>query len=120
MVSEADARRHLRLARTVVIKAGTPMITHVDGNIALGRIGALVEQIAVLRAQGRDCVLITSGAISTGQHRMRRTMALSRSIRESVAGGAPSVPQAPAAAVGQSLLMNLCAVPHAGSRCALP
>ena len=44
-----DVRRQLRLARRIVIKAGTPVLTHVDGNIALGRIGALVEQIAQLR-----------------------------------------------------------------------
>ena len=32
--AEEDARRSLRLARRVVIKMGTPVVTHVDGNVA--------------------------------------------------------------------------------------
>ena len=83
------------------------MLTHVDGNIALGRVGALVEQIAMLRQRGHDVVLITSGAISTGQHRMRRTMTLGTSIRDSAMNGAPKIDQAAAAAVGQSLIMSM-------------
>jgi delta-1-pyrroline-5-carboxylate synthetase len=102
-----DVRRQLRLARRIVIKAGTPVLTHVDGNIALGRIGALVEQIAQLRNEGRDVVLVTSGAISTGTHRMRRSMTLSRSIQDSVGRQPPAVRQEAAAAVGQSLLMSM-------------
>ena len=39
-------RSGFRFAKRVVIKVGTPVATHIDGNIALGRIGALVEQIA--------------------------------------------------------------------------
>jgi len=91
----------------VVVKAGTPVLTHVDGNIALGRIGSIVEQIAMLRAEGRDVVLVTSGAISTGTQRMRRSMTLSQSIKDSVTGAVPEVRQEAAAAVGQSLLMNM-------------
>jgi len=75
--ASAEAQRKaLRLARRVLIKVGTPVVTHVDGNLALGRIGALVEQIARLRQEGRDVVLVTSGAISTGSLRMRKTMTL--------------------------------------------
>ncbi len=106
-MDEGDVRRQLRLARRLVIKAGTPVLTHVDGNIALGRIGALVEQIAMLRHEGRDVVLVTSGAISTGMHRMRRSMTLSQSLQDSVAGRPPAVRQEAAAAVGQSLLMSM-------------
>ena len=102
-----DVRRQLRLARRIVIKAGTPVLTHVDGNIALGRIGALVEQIAQLRNEGRDVILVTSGAISTGTHRMRRSMTLSQSIQDSVGRQPPAVRQEAAAAVGQSLLMSM-------------
>ena len=102
-----EIRRSLRYARRIVIKAGTPVLTHVDGNIALGRVGALVEQIAMLRQRGHDVVLITSGAISTGQHRMRRTMTLGTSIRDSAMNGAPKIDQAAAAAVGQSLIMSM-------------
>ena len=102
-----ESRRSLRLARRVVVKAGTPVLTHVDGRIALGRIGLLVEQIALLRQEGRDVIMITSGAISTGLHRMRRSMTLTQSIQDSVAGTVPHIKQEAAAAVGQSLLMSM-------------
>ena len=46
-----EARRGMHLARRVVIKAGTPVVTHCDGKVALGRIGSLVEQVAILRQQ---------------------------------------------------------------------
>lgn len=102
------SRRSLRFARSIVVKAGTPVLTHVDGNIALGRIGSLVEQIAMLRQEGRDVVLVTSGAISTGMNRMRRSMTLSQSIRDSVDDGKKPVLNVEAsAAVGQALLMNM-------------
>ena len=104
-------RRGLRLARRVVIKVGTPVVTHVDGNLALGRIGALVEQVARLRQEGRDVALVTSGAISTGSLRMRRTMTLKATLESTMgkdkAANVSDVNISGAAAVGQSLLINL-------------
>ena len=77
-------RSGFRFAKRVVIKVGTPVATHIDGNIALGRIGALVEQIAQLRQEGRDVVVITSGAIGTGSARMRRASILSTRLGDSL------------------------------------
>ena len=57
-VAEAS-RRGMRFSRRIAVKAGTPVLTHMDGSIALGRIGSLVEQIAALRREGRDVLLIT-------------------------------------------------------------
>jgi len=108
--ASAEAQRKaLRLARRVLIKVGTPVVTHVDGNLALGRIGALVEQIARLRQEGRDVVLVTSGAISTGSLRMRKTMTLNTTMRDAIAGSTISngVNKSAASAVGQALLMNM-------------
>ena len=100
----AEARKGMRLARRIVIKVGTPMVTHVDGNLALGRIGALIEQVSRLRQEGRDVVVITSGAIATGSMRMRRTMTLNSTVLETVKakGDERSVPGAAAAAVGRA------------------
>lgn len=105
-----DARRGLRLARRIVIKLGTPMVTHVDGNIALGRIGAIIEQVSRLRQQGRDVVLITSGAIATGSMRMRRTMTLNSTVMDTMRmkdSDRGRVPNSAASTVGQSLLMGM-------------
>lgn len=101
-------RRAFRLARRVVIKVGTPVITHCDGNLALGRIGALVEQIAKLRQEGRDAIVVTSGAISTGALRMRKSMTLKSSLQSTIhQQPTADMDNSAASAVGQSLLMNM-------------
>ena len=101
------ARRGLRFSRRIVVKAGTPVLTHMDGNIALGRIGSLVEQIAALRQEGRDVFLVTSGAIGTGSMRMLKNQTLASSMRESLEAAAAPANQNAAAAVGQSLIMSM-------------
>lgn len=111
--SHRDPRRSLRFARRIVVKAGTPVLTHHDGNIALGRLGSLVEQIVRLRQERRDVVIVTSGAIGTGTMRVRKSVVLASTLGDSTkpaAGGAPPIaPEniAAAASVGQSLLMNV-------------
>ena len=112
MSKEAEMhRRGMRMARRVVIKVGTPVVTHVDGNLALGRIGALVEQVARLRQEGRDVCLVTSGAISTGSLRMRRAMSLKVPLGSTMGkdkkDNEGEMNISGAAAVGQSLLINL-------------
>jgi delta-1-pyrroline-5-carboxylate synthetase len=102
-----EARRGMHLARRVVIKAGTPVVTHCDGKVALGRIGSLVEQVAILRQQGREVVIVSSGAIATGIERMRKTMALNQTVHETMLGARDVARPGPSAAVGQALLMNL-------------
>ena len=106
-----QARRTMKVARRVVIKASTPVVTHVDNNVALGRLGTLVEQIAQLRRQGREVVVVSSGAIATGTMSMRKSMTLNSTVQETMSGSKANVaPPAPCAAVGQALLMNLCAL----------
>ena len=41
-----------------------------------------MEQIALLRQEGRDVVIVTSGAISTGSMRMRKSLTLATSVRD--------------------------------------
>lgn len=108
--AEAEAhRKSLRLARRIVIKVGTPVITHVDGNLALARVGSLVEQIARMRQEGRDVVIVTSGAISTGAIKMRKSMTLKASLADTIHQRLDDVDvdSAAASAVGQALLMNM-------------
>ena len=108
MTTQSDAtRRGLRFSKRIVVKAGTPVLTHMDGNIALGRIGSLVEQIAELRREGRDVFLVTSGAIGTGSNRIVKNQTLASNMRESLENGIQRANQSAAAAVGQSLMMSL-------------
>lgn len=101
------SRRGLRFSRRVVVKAGTPVLTHIDGNIALGRIGILVEQIAALCYEGRDVFLVTSGAIGAGSIRVLKNQMLASSMRESLRESTEPPNQNAAAAVGQSLIMSM-------------
>jgi glutamate 5-kinase len=74
-----EARAALASARRVVVKVGTSVVRRPDGGLALGRLGALVEAVAALRGQGRQVLLVSSGAIGLGWRRLgfdRRPTAL--------------------------------------------
>ena len=50
----------------VAIKVGSHVITQSDGSLNEGRILRIVEDIAILIKQGREVVLISSGAVAAG------------------------------------------------------
>jgi glutamate 5-kinase len=80
----------------IVVKLGTNVIMREDGRVALGLLCGLVEQIAVLREQGIEVLVVSSGAVGLG---MERLGLLSRPT---------AVAQIQAcAAIGQSRLMGL-------------
>jgi glutamate 5-kinase len=88
--------RHEFLAKVkrVVVKVGSAVLTGPEG-LEQGVIDGLVRQLASLRQQGREVILVSSGAVAAG----RRKLKLSRpvaGIKEKQA----------AAAVGQSNLMR--------------
>lgn len=82
--------------KRIVVKLGTNVIIRPDGKVALGLLCGLVEQIAALRAQGVEVLMVSSGAVALGVER------LSLPSRPT----ALNVMQA-CAAVGQSRLMAL-------------
>ncbi len=56
--------------RTVVVKVGTNVLSRPDGNMALGRIHGLIENLADLNRRGIKVILVSSGAISMGMNRL--------------------------------------------------
>jgi glutamate 5-kinase len=50
-----------------VVKVGTNVITGADRLLDLATMGHLVEQIATLRAEGVEIILVTSGAVGAGR-----------------------------------------------------
>jgi glutamate 5-kinase len=60
----------MRDAKRVVVKVGTAVVTRPDARLALGRLGALVEQIRRQHEAGREVVLVSSGAIGLGADRL--------------------------------------------------
>ncbi|KAL2492348.1 Delta-1-pyrroline-5-carboxylate synthase A [Abeliophyllum distichum] len=53
------------------LASGTAVVTRADGRLALGRLGALCEQIQELNSQGYEVILVTSGAVGVGRQRLR-------------------------------------------------
>lgn len=88
-------RTAVAASRRVVIKVGTSTLTHPGGHLHLGRMEALVRQIADLHAEGRDVLLVTSGAVGAGMGR------LGLRERPQATGAKQAL-----AAVGQGLLMQ--------------
>lgn len=63
-------RQLLTAAKRVVVKVGTAVVARRDGGLALGRLGALAEQIHELRQSGREVILVSSGAVGLGVERL--------------------------------------------------
>ena len=102
--TKPDDRQRLADARRWVIKVGSALLTDDGRGLDLSVVSRLADQLAALRAGGRDVVLVSSGAIVAGLARLQ----LSERPHE------VNLSQA-AAAVGQSALVRAyeeCLGPH--------
>ncbi|SDC40266.1 MULTISPECIES: glutamate 5-kinase [unclassified Candidatus Frackibacter] len=89
-------KEDLKEAKRIVIKIGSSTLTHETSKLNLGRIELLIRQIADLKNQDKEVLLVTSGAISAG----RGKLGLEKSPQ--------TIPEKQAlAAVGQGLLMKI-------------
>ena len=61
-----DARQRLREARRIVVKVGTSTLAHDTGMLNLYRIDHLLRELADLMNEGREIILVSSGAIGMG------------------------------------------------------
>ena len=90
-----NRKEALANVKRVLIKIGSAVLTGEDG-LDLQIIEQLVDEMAQLRKAGHQIVIVTSGAIASGKHRM------------GITGKLKSMPQKQAAAaVGQSRLMRV-------------
>lgn len=88
-------REKLKKSKRIVIKIGTTTITHANtGSLNFNKLEKLVRILTDLRNQGKDVILVSSGAIGVG----RKALGLSKRPKQK------SVKQA-CAAVGQARLM---------------
>lgn len=55
----------------LVIKAGSNVLTRGDGKLDITRISALTDQIAWLRKQGHEVILVSSGAVACGRGELK-------------------------------------------------
>lgn len=60
----------LKKAKRIVFKFGTNALTADNGELALSRLYSFLEDMAVLRAQGKEIIVVTSGAVGLGKRRL--------------------------------------------------
>ncbi len=60
----------LRSARRIVVKVGSSLVTNEGRGLDAGAIGGWCEQIAALALEGREVVMVSSGAIAEGMKRL--------------------------------------------------
>lgn len=90
-----ERRQILSPVRKVLVKIGSGVLAGQDG-LDLDIINQLVDDMAVLRNEGRHIVIVSSGAVASGRHRM----GIKRKLK--------NVPEKQAAAaIGQGRLMRI-------------
>ena len=57
--------------RRIVIKVGSNVLTRSDGKLDVTRMSALVDQIAWLRKQDIEVILVSSGAMASGRGELK-------------------------------------------------
>lgn len=89
-------RKQLEKATRIVIKVGTSTLIYPNGNINLKAIDQLAFTLTDLKNQGKEIILVSSGAIGVGLNKLNLDQR------------PPTIPEQQAvAAVGQTELMNI-------------
>src|SRR5579884_1946337 len=89
-------RERVRDARRVVIKLGSSLFFNDSGHLALGRIFSFIEDIAEAHVNGRQVIVVSSGAVALGANALKAQSSPFLVIQKQAF-----------AAIGQSRLMNL-------------
>ncbi len=55
----------------IVIKVGSNVLTRDDGKLDITRMSAIVDQVAWLRGEGHEVILVSSGAVASGRGEMK-------------------------------------------------
>ena len=55
----------------IAVKVGSNVLTRKDGTLDLTRMSALVDQIADLRHNGMEVILVSSGAVASGRSELQ-------------------------------------------------
>lgn len=95
-MSKREPHDQVKNVTRLVVKVGSSSLTHQTGKLNLAQLERIVREIADLVNQGKEVVLVTSGAIGAGMGRM------------GLNGKPKTMPEKQAAAaVGQGLLLHM-------------
>ena len=89
-------RTRIRDARRVVVKLGSNLFFNEEGSLALDRIFSLIEDMAAAKLDGRQIIVVSSGAVALGANTLKMKSQSALLVQKQAF-----------AAVGQSRLMNL-------------
>ena len=91
-----SSREQLQQAKRIIVKVGTSTLNYATGKLNIEKIELLVRELSDLANQGREIILVSSGAVGAGLERMKKNER------------PKTIPEKQAlAAVGQGILMHL-------------
>lgn len=99
-------RAFVKNVKRVVVKVGTAVVTRDDGRLAVGRLGAIFEQLEKLNSRGFEIILVTSGAVGAGRQRLKYRKMINSSFAD-LQKPQVELDGKACAAVGQNGLMAL-------------
>lgn len=79
----------------VVIKFGTNILTNDEGDVSLSRVYSFIEDVSKLRKEGKEVILVTSGAVGLGKSKLGLESTDATALKQACA------------AVGQGRLMSI-------------
>ena len=82
-------------SKRIVFKFGTNILRNEDGEISLAHLYSFIEDIARLYKQGKEILIVTSGAVGLGAKKLKIDTSTSTTLKQA------------AASVGQPLLMSI-------------
>ena len=68
------------MEKRIVIKVGSNVLTRSDGKLDVTRMSALVDQVAWLRKNGMEVILVSSGAVACGRRELTVDHALGHTL----------------------------------------
>ena len=87
--------KKLNEAKRIVFKIGTNVLRNDEGEISLSRIYSFIEDIAKLYKQGKEVIIVTSGAVGLGSKKVKISSPDTLAVKQACA------------AIGQSHLMSI-------------
>lgn len=87
-------REEIVNAKRIVIKLGTNVLRNEDGEVAISRIYSFIEDMSKLVKQGKEVILVTSGAVGLGKKKLNLDSTAEDGVKQACA------------AIGQSRLMS--------------